>query len=80
MIRRIVKCMIDHSLGKLSEGEVLDLIERRTNKKYQAAKPENLMLLDVDAGIPFESDSKIRKKSDEKMGLLEKELFFFSQL
>ncbi len=80
MIRRIVKCMTDYSSGKLSDGEVSDLIERKTNKKYQAAKPENLILLDVDAGIRFKADSKTRKKIDEKMGLLEKESFFFSQL
>ncbi|MCK5452226.1 MAG: hypothetical protein KAI51_02200, partial [Candidatus Aenigmarchaeota archaeon] len=80
MIRRIVMCMTDYSFGKLSEDDVSDLIERRISKKYQAAKPENLILFDIDAGIRFEADNKMRKKINEKMGLLEKESFFFSQL
>ncbi|MCK4808256.1 MAG: tRNA pseudouridine(38-40) synthase TruA [Candidatus Aenigmarchaeota archaeon] len=80
MIRRIVKCMTDYSFGKLSENDVLDLIERRISKKYQAAKPENLILIDIDAGVRFEADNKIKKEINEKMGLLEKESFFFSQL
>ena len=80
MIRRIVQCMIDNSLGKLSDGKVSDFINGKTQKKYQAAKPENLILLDIDAGVQFESDGKASKEINEKMGLLERELFFFSRL
>ncbi|NOQ55551.1 MAG: hypothetical protein GQ477_01960 [Nanohaloarchaea archaeon] len=80
MIRRIVRCMYDFSYGKIDESEILGLLSLKISKNYSAADACNLILFDIDAGLKFDEDVRAKKKIDKKMGLLEREMFFFSQL
>lgn len=80
MIRRIVRCMYDFSFGKMEESKILGLLDCKISKDNSAADANNLILVDIDAGIKFDEDVCVKKKIDKKMGLLERETFFFSQL
>ncbi|MBW6461529.1 MAG: hypothetical protein K0B07_00565 [DPANN group archaeon] len=80
MIRRIVRCMYDFSFGKINDSYILGLLDCNISKNYSAADACNLILVDIDCGLKFDSESYVRKYIDQKMGLLEREMFFFSQL
>ena len=80
MIRRIVRCMYDFSYGKIDESKVLGLLDCSISKNYSAADADNLILVDIDCGLEFDSEPYVQNKIDKKMGLLEREMFFFSQL
>ncbi|MEA3229818.1 MAG: hypothetical protein U9P44_02795, partial [archaeon] len=80
MIRRIVQCMYDYSTGKISEKRVRDFIDVKIKRNYVPAVAENLVLIDIDAGLRFNHSAKMKRQTREKMGLLEKELFFFGNL
>lgn len=80
MIRRIVQCMVDFSEGSISKGDIAEFLRGKKSQAYTPAPSENLILADIDAGLKFDCDEKVQRRIKEKMGLLEKELFFFSQL
>ncbi len=81
MIRRIVRCMTDYASGKIDADIIRDYLEpNKMNRDYPPAKPDGLILVSIDAGVDFKESKRARKSIDKKMGVLEKELFFFSQL
>ncbi|MCK5594121.1 MAG: tRNA pseudouridine synthase A [Candidatus Aenigmarchaeota archaeon] len=80
MIRRIVRCMYDFSYGKIDESKVIGLLDCSISKNYSAADADNLILVDIDCGLEFDPEPYIQNKIDKKRGLLEREMFFFSQL